>query len=80
MTESDVLAEFRAADALLQGHFVLSSGKHSANYLQCARVLMNPERASRLANNRLVSLLEGGYDLQGLSFSVAAHVKRLMKG
>ena len=38
------------------------------------------ERASRLANNRLVSLLEGGYDLQGLSFSVAAHVKRLMKG
>lgn len=49
MTELDVLAEFRAADALLQGHFVLSSGKHSANYLQCARVLMNPERASRLA-------------------------------
>jgi orotate phosphoribosyltransferase len=49
MTESEVLAEFRTAEALLQGHFVLSSGKHSANYLQCARVLMNPERASRLA-------------------------------
>jgi len=49
MTESEVLAEFRAAYALLQGHFVLSSGKHSANYLQCARVLMNPERAGRLA-------------------------------
>lgn len=49
MTESEILAEFRAADALLQGHFVLSSGKHSANYLQCARVLMNPERAGRLA-------------------------------
>lgn len=49
MTESEVLAEFRASEALLQGHFVLSSGKHSANYLQCARVLMNPERASRLA-------------------------------
>lgn len=49
MTESEVLAEFRAAEALLQGHFVLSSGKHSANYLQCARVLMNPERAARLA-------------------------------
>lgn len=49
MTESEVLAEFRAAEALLQGHFVLSSGKHSANYLQCARVLMNPERAGRLA-------------------------------
>ena len=32
------------------------------------------------ASNRLVSLLEGGYDLQGLSYSVAAHVGRLMKG
>lgn len=49
MTESEVLAEFRAAEALLEGHFVLSSGKHSGNYLQCARVLMNPERAGRLA-------------------------------
>lgn len=49
MTEEEVLAEFRAAGALLQGHFVLSSGKHSANYLQCARVLMNPERAARIA-------------------------------
>ncbi|MEP9397072.1 histone deacetylase family protein [Mesorhizobium sp. KR2-14] len=38
------------------------------------------DRAARHANNRIVSLLEGGYDLQGLSFSVAAHVKRLMKG
>ncbi|BCH26176.1 histone deacetylase family protein [Mesorhizobium sp. L-8-3] len=38
------------------------------------------DRASRYANGRLVSLLEGGYDLQGLAFSVAAHVKRLMKG
>ncbi len=36
--------------------------------------------AGRYANNRLVSLLEGGYDLQGLSFSVAAHVSRLMRG
>ncbi|MCB2014135.1 MAG: orotate phosphoribosyltransferase [Sphingobium sp.] len=49
MNEEDILAEFRAAEALLEGHFVLSSGKHSANYLQCARVLMNAERAGRLA-------------------------------
>src|SRR5262245_603843 len=38
------------------------------------------ERAARFSNNRVVSLLEGGYDLEGLAFSVAAHVKRLMKG
>ncbi len=49
MTEDEVLAEFRASHALLEGHFVLSSGRHSAFYLQCARVLMNPERAGRLA-------------------------------
>ncbi len=49
MTEDEVLAEFRACDALLSGHFLLSSGRHSANYLQCARLLMNPERAGRIA-------------------------------
>ncbi|MBD0416043.1 histone deacetylase family protein [Oryzicola mucosus] len=38
------------------------------------------ERADRFSSNRLVSLLEGGYDLEGLAFSVAAHVSRLMKG
>ena len=37
-------------------------------------------KADRWSNGRLVSLLEGGYDLQGLAFSVAAHVRRLMKG
>lgn len=49
MTDDEVLAEFRASDALLEGHFVLSSGRHSGRYLQCARVLMNGERADRLA-------------------------------
>ena len=49
MTDDEVLAEFRAADALLQGHFLLSSGRHSEYYLQCARVLMDSERAGRLA-------------------------------
>lgn len=49
MTDDDILAEFRAADALLQGHFLLSSGRHSEYYLQCARVLMDSERAGRLA-------------------------------
>ncbi|MCH2487566.1 MAG: orotate phosphoribosyltransferase, partial [Erythrobacter sp.] len=49
MTDEDILAEFRASEALLEGHFLLSSGRHSAHYLQCARVLMNAERARRLA-------------------------------
>lgn len=49
MQDEEVLAEFRASKALLEGHFLLSSGRHSAHYLQCARVLMDPMRASRLA-------------------------------
>ena len=48
MTDADILAEFRAAEALLDGHFILSSGLRSARYLQCARVLMDPARAARL--------------------------------
>ena len=49
MTDEEVLAEFRAADALLEGHFILSSGLRSSRYLQCARVLADPKRGSRLA-------------------------------
>jgi orotate phosphoribosyltransferase len=49
MTEDEILADFRSVEALLEGHFLLSSGRHSAYYLQCARLLMNPERAGRIA-------------------------------
>jgi orotate phosphoribosyltransferase len=49
MTDEQVLHEFRDAEALLEGHFRLSSGRHSGYYLQCARVLMSPDRADRLA-------------------------------
>lgn len=56
MNEDEVLAEFRAAGALLEGHFILSSGLHSPRYLQCARVLMDPVRASRLATALAASI------------------------
>lgn len=49
MTDDQIIAEFRAAQALLEGHFILSSGLRSPKYLQCARVLMDPARAERLA-------------------------------
>lgn len=48
MNEQAILAEFEASEAILKGHFILSSGLHSDTYLQCARVLMNPARADRL--------------------------------
>ena len=49
MSDNQILDEFRAAGALLEGHFILSSGLRSPKYLQCARVLMEPARAERLA-------------------------------
>ena len=48
MTENEVLQDFRDAGALLEGHFVLTSGLHSPKYLQCARVMMDAQRAGRL--------------------------------
>ena len=48
LTEQQIMAEFEAAEAILRGHFILSSGLHSDTYLQCARVLMNPKRAEKL--------------------------------
>jgi orotate phosphoribosyltransferase len=47
-TDEDILQEFRDARALLEGHFILTSGFHSSAYLQCARVLMDARRAERL--------------------------------
>ncbi len=48
MNQTEALAHFRETGALLEGHFVLSSGRRSGLYLQCARVLMHADRAAAL--------------------------------
>lgn len=48
MTADEVLDLFRAADALLEGHFILSSGRHSAVFLQKMRVFQYPDRTARI--------------------------------
>jgi orotate phosphoribosyltransferase len=60
--DNEILAEFRAAGALLEGHFILTSGLRSPFYLQCARVLMDPARAAGLVA-QLVPLLPEEVDL-----------------
>jgi len=50
LNDREIMAEFEAAEAILRGHFILSSGLHSDTYMQCARVLMNPVRAERLCS------------------------------
>lgn len=63
LTRDQVLDEFRAAGALLEGHFVLTSGLHSPIYLQCARVLMEPARATRLVGALVPMVKEFGADM-----------------
>ncbi len=48
MNDEQVLQIFEENDALLRGHYLLSSGLHSPRYLQCALVLQHPETAGRL--------------------------------
>ena len=45
MQQQEVLERFRRTGALLEGHFVLTSGLHSTQYLQCALVLQHPQEA-----------------------------------
>lgn len=55
----EVVRLFRECGALLEGHFLLSSGMHSPFYLQCARVLMEPARATRVCAALLAKLRRG---------------------
>jgi len=50
MTEDEILKVFREHSALLDGHFILSSGLHSDRYIQCALVLQHPPLAERLCS------------------------------
>ncbi|HKJ60408.1 MAG TPA: orotate phosphoribosyltransferase, partial [Hyphomicrobiales bacterium] len=66
MTDEEILEEFRAARALLKGHFILSSGLHSDTYLQCARVMMDAERGGGLCaalTDKLCKNGTGPFDL-----------------
>ncbi len=49
MTDVDVFEALKDASAILSGHFVLTSGRHSDTYVQCARILEDPALTTRLA-------------------------------
>ncbi len=48
MDKNEIIEMFKSSQALLEGHFLLSSGLHSPQYFQCARVLQYPKHAERL--------------------------------
>ena len=58
MNKEEVIKEFKEAGALLEGHFILSSGLHSSRYLQCALALSEPSRAQRLSASLGKKILE----------------------
>mgnify|MGYP001337542562 CR=1 FL=1 len=58
MNKEDVIREFKDAGALLEGHFILSSGLHSSRYLQCALALSEPSRAKRLSDSLGKKIIE----------------------
>ena len=50
MTFDEIIRHFRKTNALLEGHFILSSGLHSPNYLQCALALQRPADAVKFGS------------------------------
>jgi orotate phosphoribosyltransferase len=56
LTENEILNIFREHSALLEGHFILSSGLHSDRYIQCALVLQHPRVAEKLCSELAAKL------------------------
>ena len=48
MTNEEVLSVFKSCGGLLEGHFLLTSGRHSDKYMQCAKLFAEPEKAESL--------------------------------
>lgn len=57
-----ILEQFKQTDALLEGHFVLSSGLHSPKYLQCALALQYPADAEKFGRAIAEKFLDAGIE------------------
>lgn len=78
MTEAEVLGVFREADAILEGHFILSSGLRSPVFLQKARVFMYPEKTERLCRALAAKVEAAG--LGTIDFVVSPAVGGIVPG
>ncbi len=60
MTHNEIIEIFEKTNALLKGHFLLTSGKHSDTYFQCAKVLQYPHYTKKIINelSEFLSTLE----------------------
>jgi orotate phosphoribosyltransferase len=71
----DILKHFQETNALLDGHFMLSSGLHSARYLQCALALRHPADAARYG-----ALIADNYRDQGIETVASPAIGGLVIG
>ena len=58
MHKANIIKEFEEAQAILHGHFILSSGLHSDTYLQCAKLFMHGQRAELLCRQLSDKILQ----------------------
>ena len=58
-----VIEQLKESEALLEGHFLLSSGRHSNRYCQCAKLLQYPERAAKVLAIVTEKVKELGIDI-----------------
>lgn len=63
MTPEEVIALFRETGALLEGHFLYTSGRHGAQFLQASRVLQHPGHATRLCSSLAGQFADDAIDL-----------------
>lgn len=63
MSKVDVVDILKKSDALLEGHFLLSSGKHSNRYIQCAKVLRFPQYAEAVLSTVVDQIKDLDIDL-----------------
>lgn len=83
LTQDEVIHIFRGAGALLEGHFLYTSGRHGAKFLQAARVLQYPDHTERLCRAIAARFANDGIELVVgpatggiiLSYETARHLK-----
>lgn len=78
MKEAEVIDVFRSAGAVLEGHFILSSGLRSPVFLQKARVFMYPEKTERLCRALADKVRDAGYG--AIDFVIAPAVGGIVPG
>ena len=63
MNQEQILDVFKEVEALMEGHFLLSSGKHSNRYVQCAKLLQYPDKAAKVLAVAVDKIKDLGIDL-----------------